>query len=128
IAPDVAGGIFGGDTLEKSLVGGLIGLIVLIVVATLFITAEYRRGLIRVTFAASPRRGRVLAAKAVVIGSVTFLAGLAGSIAAVVAGERLLRSNGTFILPVSAFTEVRAVAGTAAIVAAAAVLALALGA
>ena len=30
----------------------------------LFITAEYRRGLIRTTLAASPRRGRVLAAKA----------------------------------------------------------------
>jgi ABC-type transport system involved in multi-copper enzyme maturation permease subunit len=99
-----------------------------IVVAAMFMTAEYRRGLIRVTFAASPRRGRVLAAKAVVIGSVTFLAGLAGSIAAVVTGEWLLRSNGNFILPVSAFTEARAVAGTAALLAVAAVLAFALGA
>ena len=44
----------------------------------MFITAEYRRGLIRTTLAASPRRGRVLAAKAIVIGAVTFAAGLAG--------------------------------------------------
>ena len=128
IAPYVAAGGQPGTSVEQTLTGAVVGLIAVIVVAAMFMTAEYRRGLIRVTFAASPRRGRVLAAKAVVIGSVTFLAGLAGSIAAVVAGERLLRSNGNFILPVSAFTEVRAVAGTAAIVAVAAVLALALGA
>ena len=45
------------------------GLIAVVVVAAMFITAEYRRGLIRITLAASPRRGRVLAAKAVVIGA-----------------------------------------------------------
>jgi hypothetical protein len=41
------------------------------VVAALFVTSEYRRGLIRTKLAASPRRGRVLAAKAVVIGAVS---------------------------------------------------------
>jgi ABC-type transport system involved in multi-copper enzyme maturation permease subunit len=128
IAPYVAAGGQPGTSVEQTLTGAVVGLIAVIVVAAMFMTAEYRRGLIRVTFAASPRRGRVLGAKAIVIGSVAFLAGLAGSIAAVVAGERLLRSNGNFILPVSAFTEVRAVAGTAAILAVAAVLALALGA
>lgn len=59
--------------------GLLVGLIPVIIVAALFMTAEYRRGLIRLTFAASPRRGRVLAAKAVLIGLVTFVAGLAGA-------------------------------------------------
>ena len=42
-------------------------------------TAEYRRGLIRTTLAASPRRGRMLAAKALVIGAVAFAAGLLGA-------------------------------------------------
>jgi ABC-type transport system involved in multi-copper enzyme maturation permease subunit len=70
----------------------------------------------------------VLAAKAVVIGAVTFIAGLIGSAAALAIGERLLRSNGNYILPVSTLTEVRVVAGTAAVLAVAAVLALALGA
>jgi hypothetical protein len=93
----------------------------------MFMTAEYRRGLIRVTFTASPRRGRVLAAKAVVIGSVTFIAGLAGAVAAVALGERLLRSNGSYIRPASILTEVRVVAGTAALFAVAAVFALAVG-
>ncbi len=126
IAPDVGGQV--GTPIEQTLTGVFGALIAVIVVAALFITAEYRRGLIRVTFAASPARGRVLAAKAVVIGAVTFVAGLAGGAGAVGFGTALLRSNGNFILPVSALTEVRVVAGTAALLAVTAVLALALGA
>jgi len=124
---DIAPSVEVGTPVENTLLGAFGGLIAVIVVATMFVTAEYRRGLIRVTFAASPARGRVLAAKAVVIGSVAFIAGLAGCTAAVLLGERLLRSSGNFILPVSALTQVRAVAGTAAVFALAAVLALALG-
>ena len=78
IAPDVPGGAGPGQTLDHTLVGAFAGLIAVVVVGTMFITAEYRRGLIRTTFAASPRRGRVLAAKAIVIGAVTFAAGLVG--------------------------------------------------
>ncbi|MGH3123958.1 MAG: hypothetical protein ACRDND_23470, partial [Streptosporangiaceae bacterium] len=129
IAPYVAAsGGGGGFAIGHTLLGALGGLIAVIVVATMFMTAEYRRGLIRVTFTASPARGRVLAAKAIVIGSVTFIAGLAGASAAVLLGERLLRSNGNFILPASTLSDVRVVAGTAALLAIAAVLALALGA
>ena len=130
IAPDVPGAPDGGGGTDigQTLLGAFGGLIAVIVVAAMFMTAEYRRGLIRVTLAASPRRGRVLAAKAVVIGAVTFIAGLIGSAAALAIGERLLRSNGNYILPVSTLTEVRVVAGTAAVLAVAAVLALALGA
>ncbi len=128
IAPDVPAATSGGGTpVEQTLLGAFAALIAVTMVAAMFMTAEYRRGLIRVTFAASPVRGRVLAAKAVVIGAVTFAAGLAGAAAAVVSGERLLRSRGNFILPVSAFTVVRVVAGTAALLAVAALLVLALG-
>ena len=74
IAPAVA--TVGGDTASDSLLFGLVvALIVLIVIGTMFITSEYRRGLIRTTFAATPDRGRVLAAKAVVIGGVAFAVG-----------------------------------------------------
>ena len=78
IAPDVGGGTVG-TPIEQTLTGVFGALIAVIVVAALFIAAEYRRGLIRVTFAASPARAQVLAAKAVVIGAVTFAAGLAGA-------------------------------------------------
>jgi hypothetical protein len=127
IAPDVAGG--GGNvSLSQALVGTFAGLIAVIVVATMFITAEYRRGLIRTTLTASPRRGRVLAAKAVVVAAVTFVAGLVAVAIAVPLGERMIRSGGAFIDPVPALTEVRMIAGTAALLAVAAVLALAIGA
>jgi ABC-type transport system involved in multi-copper enzyme maturation permease subunit len=129
IAPYVAGADGGtAATIISTLQGTVAGLIAAVVVATMFMTSEYRRGLIRVTFAAAPGRGRVLAAKAAVIGSVTFLAGLAGATVAAGLGERILRSNGNVILPASLASNVRVVAGTAALLAVAAVLALALGA
>jgi ABC-type transport system involved in multi-copper enzyme maturation permease subunit len=125
---DIAPVVGGGSGIERTLIGALAGLIAVIVVATLFITAEYRRGLIRATLAASPRRSRVLAAKAVVIGSVAFVAGLVATALAVPLGERVLRANGNSIVPVTALTELRVMAGTAALLAVAAVLALAVGA
>jgi ABC-type transport system involved in multi-copper enzyme maturation permease subunit len=129
IAPYVPGASGApGSTIGSTLLGSVLALIAGIVVAAMFITSEYRRGLIRVTFSASPARGRVLAAKAVVIGAVTFTAGLAGAIVAVLAGEWLLRADGNFILPASSLSNLRVVAGTAALLALAAVLALALGA
>ena len=129
IAPVIAGHGNEADsptTISNYLLGTFAGLIAVIVVATMFITAEYRRGLIRTTLAASPRRGRVLAAKAIVIGSVTFVAGLAAASAAVIFGTQLARDR-SYVFPVSWLTELRAVTGTAALLAVAAVLALALG-
>jgi ABC-type transport system involved in multi-copper enzyme maturation permease subunit len=128
IAPDVPGGAGPGQTLDHTLVGAFIGLIAVVVVGTMFITAEYRRDLIRTTFAASPRRGRVLAAKAIVIGAVTFAAALVAAVVAVPLNSRVLRGNGNYLYPVTPLTEVRMVVGTAAMLAVAAVLALAIGA
>ena len=127
ISPAVAGDIFGGDTLESILGGVLAGLIALIVVATLYITAEYRRGLIRVTLAASPRRGRVLAAKAIVIGAVTFATGLAATLIVIPISRHIQNGNGDYLFPVSPLTEMRVIIGTAAMLAVAAVAVLALG-
>jgi ABC-type transport system involved in multi-copper enzyme maturation permease subunit len=117
-----------GRELERALIGVFAGLIPMIVVATLFVTAEYRRGMIRTTLAASPRRGQVLAAKAIVIGSVTFVTGLLATAVAVPLAERVLRANGAHVFPVATLTELRIIAGTAALLAATAVLALAIGA
>jgi ABC-type transport system involved in multi-copper enzyme maturation permease subunit len=131
IAPIVAGSGNSGDpgkTIADHLVGTFAGLIAVIVVATLFITAEYRRDLIRTTLTASPRRGRVLAAKAIVIGSVTFVAGLVAAAAGVIIGAQVSHARGSLVFPVSWLTEVRVIAGTAALMAVGAVLALALGA
>jgi len=127
IAPAV--GVDGvGRTIDDSLAGVFAGLIVAIVLGALFITAEYRRGLIRTTLAVSPRRGRVLAAKAIVVGSATFVAGLAGAALSVVLGEQVLRANHNFIYPSSALAELGVIVGTAGLLAVAAVAALAVGA
>ncbi len=116
-----------GTTVAQQLIGTFAGLIALIVIATMFITAEYRRGLIRITLAASPRRGRVLAAKAIVIGSVSLVAGLAAAADAVIFAAQIARARGLYVYPVPWPTELRVVAGTALLIAAAAVLAVALG-
>jgi ABC-type transport system involved in multi-copper enzyme maturation permease subunit len=116
-----------GTTITEHLVGTFAGLIAMIVVATIFITAEYRRGLIRLTLTASPRRGRVLAAKAIVIGSVAFVAGLAAAAAAVIFGAQLASARGSYVYPVPWPAELRIIVGTALLIALAAVLALALG-
>jgi ABC-type transport system involved in multi-copper enzyme maturation permease subunit len=109
------------------LVGTFAGLIVVVVLGVVFVTAEYRRGLIRVTMAASPRRGRVLAAKAIVLAGVTFVTGLAAAAIVVGIGPKMLRDNGAYVAPADLWTSVRLVLGTAALLAVAAVLALALG-
>ena len=115
------------DSVKQTLAGTFAGLIAVVVIGAMFITAEYRRGLIRTTFAASPRRGRVLAAKAIVLAAVTFTAGLAAAAVTIPLGEHLLHENGNPIYPVGMLTGTRIVAGTAALLAVSAVLGLAVG-
>ena len=111
-------------TIAVYLIGTFVGLIAVAVVATMFMTAEYRRGLIKTTLAASPRRGRVLAAKALVVGVVAFAAGLLGAVAAVIVGTGIAHSHGLLIFPEPWATEVRMIVGTGALVAVVAVLTL----
>jgi ABC-type transport system involved in multi-copper enzyme maturation permease subunit len=91
----------------------------------MFMTAEYRRGLIRTTLAANPRRGLVLAAKALVVGAVALVAGLLGAVGALIAGTRIAHSRGTPVFPEPWPTELRMIVGTGALVAVVAVLTLA---
>ena len=130
IAPLVSGPGAGAPTssFEQPLVGMFAGLIAVVVVGAMFFTVEYRRGLIRTTFAADPRRGRVLAAKALVTGAVAFTVGLVAAILAISIGLPRQRNQGSYILPVSTLTEVRVIVGTATMVALMAVLAVAIGA
>jgi hypothetical protein len=124
IAPEVPGP---NRAAERTLIGAFVALIVIVVVAVLFVTTEYRRGLIRSSLAASPRRGRILTAKAIVIGGVTFVVGLAAAAFTLPVTTWLLRRNGIVLAQASTLTEVRIVVGTAALLAVVAVLALALG-
>ncbi|HTZ91495.1 MAG TPA: ABC transporter permease subunit [Streptosporangiaceae bacterium] len=130
IAPVVPGpgSFYPTTSIEQPLMTIFIGLIAVVVVAAMFFTAEYRRGLIRITLAATPNRACVLAAKAVVAASAAFVAALVASVIAVSLGVSRMHAEGQFVLPVSTLTEVRVLVGTAAMVAVTAVLAVAVGA
>jgi hypothetical protein len=114
-------------SIQRALDGTFFGLIVLIVVGTMFVTAEYRRGLIGVSLTAEPRRGRLLAAKAVVLAAVSFVTGVVAAAIAVIVGTRTLGRTSIPLWSVSLLTEIRVVVGTGALLAVAAVLALAIG-
>jgi ABC-type transport system involved in multi-copper enzyme maturation permease subunit len=128
IAPAVRDSLPTGGHLRDILAGTFAALIAVIVVGALFITEEYRNKMIHLTLAASPRRSRVLVAKAIVLWVVTFVAGSVGAILATPLGERLARGNGVYLFPTSSSTELRVALGTAALLATASVLALSVGA
>ncbi|WP_306323826.1 MULTISPECIES: hypothetical protein [unclassified Streptomyces] len=113
--------------------GVQIGTIAVIALGVLFITSEYKTGTARTTFTASPRRGRVLAAKALVLGATVFAVGLVASVADFYLALPILRDNGFAppLFPDPSLTDpatVRAVVGGAAFLALAAVLSLGVGA
>ncbi|WP_327352581.1 ABC transporter permease subunit [Streptomyces sp. NBC_01304] len=130
---DIAPGAQDMDPVNSGLSGSQLGLVLVAALGVLFITTEYRRGMIRTTLMASPRRPRVLAAKAVVIGAVVFLAGLVASVASFLISQPILRDNGHKHPYFHEFSltdgpALRAVIGTAAVLALIAVLGLGLGA
>jgi hypothetical protein len=121
------------DPLHVTFFGTLFGLIALIAIGALFITAEYRRAMIRTTVTASPRRGRILVAKSIVIGVLAFVSGLIGAAVALPIVSHKLVANGWTppVWPTLSLTSgigLRVVLGTAAIAAVAAILGLAAGA
>jgi hypothetical protein len=108
----------------------ILGVILFVTTGTLFVTAEYRRNLTWTTFAATPQRGRVLAAKALVLGGVTFSAGLVATGAAFWLSQPILRDHGygpPDFPDLSTATVVRAIVGSAAFLALIALFSLGVG-
>lgn len=117
-----------GATVANLLLGTFPALIVVAVIATLMITTEFRHGLIRTTLSAGAGRVRVLVAKALVLFVVTFAVSFVATGIAVPVWSRVVRGLGLFVFPASPGVLLRVVAGTAAVLATTAVLALAVGA
>jgi ABC-type transport system involved in multi-copper enzyme maturation permease subunit len=127
IAP-LVGDIISAAWSGASIVNGtIVALLIVIVLATLFATSEYRRGLIRTTFAASPRRGHVLAAKAIVAGSLVFIAGAIATAIAEAVTRHVLAANGDYLFAQSGSDLARVIIGTGLFLGLAASLAIALG-
>ena len=118
-------GQYGPDPTRTTLTGVLLGLMAVVALAVLFVTSEYKRGMIHLTFAASPGRGRVLMAKAMVLGAATFAAGLVASFGAFLAGSAIAEPNGFAMPSLTDGTVLRAIVGTAALLAVIAMFSLA---
>jgi ABC-2 type transport system permease protein len=82
------------DPAKISLTGVYLGQAVVAIVAVLAISGEYGTGMIRVTFAAMPRRTAVLAAKATVLAGLIGPAGVAAVGLSLLAGRLILPGHG----------------------------------
>ena len=82
------------DLAKISLAGIGLGQTVIAVLAVLAITGEYSTGMIRTTLTATPKRHTVLAAKSVVVGAITLVAGAAAALGCVAVGRLILPGRG----------------------------------
>lgn len=111
-------------TVAGTQLGYGFGLVVVMVMAALAVTSEYRFGTIRATFQATPRRSAVLGAKTTLV---ALLAAVIGELAAFGSwGAGMLLKPAADLSLDSAF-DWRAVAGTGVIYALGAVVAVAVG-
>jgi ABC-2 type transport system permease protein len=107
------------DVMIDSLSGAYFGQIAVIALGVVFATSEFATGTIRATFAANPRRMRVVAAKVAVLAAPVLIAALLASVGSFLLGQRILHGNG-FVpsqgYPIVSLTDpdaARAVIGTA---------------
>jgi ABC-2 type transport system permease protein len=116
------------DTVALALGGVYLGQMAAVALGVLALGGEYSSGMVRVSFAATPRRSRVLLAKAVVVGGLVFAVGLLASALAFAISSTVLEDNGYSLAngyrDVPTTTELRAISGTAAYLAGVSVLSL----
>lgn len=118
-----------GQTFELTVAGTqsggvLLGLSVMMIMATLAVTTEYRFGVIRTTFQAIPNRSTVLLIKGLLLGVVAALVGEVTAFGSLLVA-RLVLGGG---LSLSTGADWRATAGVGLVYGLAAVLAVAVGA
>ena len=120
------------DVVQNALTGVAFAELAAVVLGALLITSEYTTGMIRTTLTATQRRVRVLAAKAVVLGLVTFPIALAACAIAFVIAQPLLHDGG-YVAPAYPPVSItdpgaaRAVVGTALLLTAYALITLGIG-
>ena len=85
---DVRGPFF--DPTQHSLIGLVLGQLIIVVLGALTVTSEYSTGMIRTSLTVQPRRGTVLAAKGVVFTAVALVTGLIASFLSFFIGQAIL--------------------------------------
>ena len=110
-----AAGGCGQDPAKLSLTGVYLGQAVAAVLAAGAIGGEYGTGMIRLTFAAMPRRVSVLAAKAAVVTGLMLATGAVATVGSVLAGRFILPGHGLAGPPLSLANgaDLRATLGSA---------------
>jgi ABC-2 type transport system permease protein len=105
----------GQDPAKVCLTGVYLGQAMVAILAVLAIGGEYGTGMIRLTFAAMPRRMRVLAAKAAVVTGLVLAVGTAASVGSMLAGQLILPGHGLTGPPLSLANgaDLRAALGSA---------------
>jgi ABC-2 type transport system permease protein len=125
-----AGDIAAGETGEAPgafLTWGLLfSQLTALALGTLVVTSEYGTGMIRATVTAMPRRGRVVAAKALVLSATLFVAGVVTAVAGYLGGNLFLDREGAGVA-LSDDGVVRALLGNGLYLAGLGVFALGLG-
>jgi ABC-2 type transport system permease protein len=125
-APDVLGD---DDIVANTLVGVLVSVVVAAVIGAGAIGREERSGMLATSYLATPRRHRVILAKAAIVATATFVIGVAASFASYLVARPLQRGQG-YVAP--AYPEpdllsgapLRAVVGTGLLIAVVGVYAL----
>jgi ABC-2 type transport system permease protein len=82
------------EPIGTALVGGILSAIFFLVIGARCVTAEYASGMMRITLTATPRRGRVLAAKALVVGAIAVAGGLVTSLGMFLVTQAIFDSYG----------------------------------
>jgi len=100
------------DPAKASLAGVNLGQAVVAILAVLAISNEYSTGMIKLTLAALPHRGSVLAAKAVTLTASVLVAGAISMLASLLAGRLILPGHGFTGFSLSDAALLRATAGS----------------
>ena len=81
------------DPTQHSLIGLVLGQLIIVVLGALAITSEYSTGMIRTSLSVQPRRGTVLAAKGIVFTLVSLVSGLVASFGSFFIGQAILSTK-----------------------------------
>lgn len=90
------------EPIMMSFFGIVFGTILLCLIGVTFVASEYGNGMIRLTLTATPRRGRVLLAKGLIIAAVTLVVGTVMAVSTFLIGQAIL---GIYDLPTASLSD-----------------------
>jgi ABC-2 type transport system permease protein len=100
------------DVPRICLSGVYLGQVAVVVLGVLAVAPEYDTAMIRTTLSADPCRGRVLAAKSVVVAALALAAGLVAVLGSLLTGWIILRGNGIPVPSIVDGSTARVAGGT----------------